>query len=286
MYKKSIKDNSEYLVPFIEGIKYYGYKDIVSSCGTMMILNENGDVLTCGHIANEFQNNSILTRQFQMIMKEMNGASKKEIKEIEKKYNLKKDTPIISNINIPFNIEGEVSIEITKHKYLDLALLRFKNLNTKRKTYPIFCKTFPEQGQSICKLGYAFPNFDIFEYSDKLNRIILKEASSINSTIFPLDGIVTRGLIDEHNNLSMFETSTAGLRGQSGGPIFSPDGVVYGIQSMNSSLDLNFDIHKVVKRGLHVKKVDYTPFINLGIGVASTEIIKFLEENKVKYNSK
>ena len=32
--------------------------------------------------------------------------------------------------------------------------------------------------------------------------------------------------------------------------------------------------------------VNSTPFINLGIGVSSTEIIKFLKDNNIEFNSK
>ena len=45
--------------------------------------------------------------------------------------------------------------------------------------------------------------------------------------------------VDENGNITMFETTSPGLRGQSGGPIFSPDGLIYGIQSMTKHIDLN-----------------------------------------------
>ena len=50
MYKKSIKENSKYLIPFVEGIKYYGSDEIEHVIGTMMVLNKNGDILTCKHL--------------------------------------------------------------------------------------------------------------------------------------------------------------------------------------------------------------------------------------------
>ena len=59
MYKKSIKENSKFLVPFIEGIKYYGSDEIEQAIGTMIILNDHGDVLTCKHVAERFINNDI-----------------------------------------------------------------------------------------------------------------------------------------------------------------------------------------------------------------------------------
>ena len=103
--------------------------------------------------------------------------------------------------------------------------------------------------------------------------------------LFPMDSIMTRLIIDEKGVVSMIETSTPGLRGQSGGPVFSPEGVVYGIQSMTKHLDLNFDVNTTVKRGVTKKKVTYTPFINLGVAISSVKIIEFLKENNIEFDS-
>lgn len=287
MYKKSIKENSKYLLPFIEGIKYYGSDNIVQGLGTMILLNKNGDVLTCKHIANQFIVNNELGRLYPNLINELDKADTKEEKEkLEKKYNLNKESVVLSNINLPFEVTGDVEINVKFHDYLDLALINFKNCKLSSDNYPIFSKKMPEQGQSVCKLGYAFPEYDIFEYSKERHNIILKQNRIENFPLFPMDGIVTRHILDKNNNLSMFEMSTPGLRGQSGGPIFGPDGVVYGIQCMTKHLDLNFDVHQTVNRGNKKIKVDFTPFINLGIGISSEEIIKFLEINKIEFNKR
>lgn len=280
MYKKSIKDNSKFLVPFIQGIKYYGSDEIEHVSGTMIILNENGDLLTCKHIANQFIVNDKLNNNYHILINEINNCkNKEELKQLEKKHNLKKDTVVLSKIDLPFKTSD---IEIKFHKYLDVAVIRFKGIKVKLDNYPVFSTKMPMQGQSVCKLGYAFPEYSLFEYSKEKNDIVLKENKISNFPLFPMDGIVTRHMIDEKGNPSMFEMSTPGIRGQSGGPIFSPEGIVYGIQSMTKQLDLNFDIDGNVKRGIENKKVVYTPFINLGIGVSSSEIIKFLDENNIE----
>lgn len=285
MYKKSIKENSKYLVPFTEGIKYYGSDDLVQAIGTMIILNDHGDILTCKHIAQEFINNLNLAENYNKFIKEINlSKNKDERRKIEKKYNIKNNDVVLTNINLPFEASDNVEIDIIFHKFLDLSVIRFKGISTKIDNYPVFSKDFPDQGQSVCKLGFAFPEYDIFEYSKENDNIIIKENGVSNFPLFPMDGIVTRGIIDENGVKSMFETSTPGLRGQSGGPIFSPDGLVYGIQSMTKHLDLDFDVNSVVKRGIEEKRVNFTPFINLGVGISSTEIIKFLQENNIEFN--
>ena len=286
MYKKSIKENSKYLVPFIEGIKYYGRDELDNGIGTMIVLNDHGDVLTCKHIAERFIMNEELGRKYYELSNKLKHANDKERKLIEEEYNLKDDTIVLSSINLPFKIEKDFNVNIIFHKYLDLAVIRFSGLSTKFDNYPTFSESLPEQGQSVCKLGFAFPEYSIYEYSKESDSIVLKDERIEHYPLFPMDGIVTRLVMDENGNLSMFETSTPGLRGQSGGPVFSPEGLVYGIQSMTSHLDLNFDVDQVVKRGFEEKRVNFTPFINLGLCISSKEVVKFLKENKIDFNSK
>ena len=287
MYKKSVKDNSQYLIPFVEGIKFYGSDNIINNCGTMIILNNKGDILTCAHIAYEFANVDTLNKKYPQIISELKKAKNKgQRSQVEKKYSLKKDTPVLARINIHLNLPIDCPYQVITHKYLDLALIRFKGVDSTRPCYPIFSDKFPEQGQNLCKLGYPFPEYDIFEYSGENESIIIKSNARENYPIFPLDGIMTRGINDGNSIVSMFEMSTPGLKGQSGGPIFSPEGVVYGIQCATEQLDLNLDVSGLVTRGIEKKRVNYTPFINLGVGISSVEIIKFLEENGVEFQCK
>lgn len=287
MYKKSIKEVSNYLIPFIQGIKYYGSNEIEHCLGTMIILNKNGDILTCRHIAEQFiLNNQLNDKYFKVISEIKSIKNSENKKKLEKKYNLNNDTIVLSNIFLPFKVNGDFKINIIFHEYLDLAIIRFNDVKFDIGNYPIFSKNIPLQGQSVCKLGYAFPEYSIYEYSDKTNNIVIKKNIVSNFPLFPLDGIVTRHVMDDNKKLSMFETSTPGLRGQSGGPIFDTDGLVYGIQSMTRQIDLNFDVNGTVKRGINKKNVEFTPFINLGIGISSSEIIKFLEDNNIDFDCK
>ena len=130
---------------------------------------------------------------------------------------------------------------------------------------------------------------DFFEYDNDKNIISIKENACVELPLFPMDGIVTR-----HINLNTgtelyknvwFETSSPGLRGQSGGPIFGPDGLVYGIQSFTVHMDLDYNISKVVLVDSKNLEMPINSFINLGVGVTSLEIIKFLEDNNIKYYS-
>lgn len=77
------------------------------------------------------------------------------------------------------------------------------------------------------------------------------------------------------------ETSTPGLRGQSGGPIFDTEGNIWAIQSQTISLPLGFS--PKLKKGK--KETIEHQFINVGIGVHPDIITQFLDENKVRYET-
>ena len=279
MYKKSLNENSKYLIPFVEGVKYYGSDNIEHNLGTMMVINKNGDILTCKHIASEFVANLELGKTYKSIMDEMdNVKNHQERKMIEKKYELNDESVVLSNINLPFQVNGDIEINIKVHKYLDIALINFKGIKFDIDTFPTFSTKLPLQGQSVCKLGYAFPEYDFFEYSESQRNIVMKKDIIANFPLFPLDGIVTRHVMDENKKISMFETSTPGIGGQSGGPIFDPQGLVYGMQSMTKYMKL--PVNLINKDD----KFDINPYMSLGVGVSSVEIIKFLEENNIKFN--
>ena len=69
----------------------------------------------------------------------------------------------------------------------------------------------------------------------------------------------------------LLETSSPGLRGQSGGPIFDTDGRVWALQSRTTHLPLGFSPEVEVNG----KEVTEHQFLNVGWGVHSETIIDF-----------
>ena len=77
-----------------------------------------------------------------------------------------------------------------------------------------------------------------------------------------------------------------GLKGQSGGPVFDVHGNILGLQSATGHLDLMFDIEFDLERNQKIDHMYEKQFINLGLAISNNQIIKFLDENKIKYNKK
>lgn len=82
--------------------------------------------------------------------------------------------------------------------------------------------------------------------------------------------------------LKYLETSSPGLKGQSGGPTFDVHGNIWAIQSSTNSFPLNFEANKLMnqKQAEHIQN----QYLNVGLGIHSETIIGFLREMNVTFN--
>jgi hypothetical protein len=96
--------------------------------------------------------------------------------------------------------------------------------------------------------------------------------------------MVTRFLAEDPKQFFGIEMSTPGLRGQSGGPLFDKNGIIYGMQFSTKHLHLGFDItDKEILINNKVKKISDYSFIHLGQCIHVDIIKEFLREKGVKY---
>ena len=72
------------------------------------------------------------------------------------------------------------------------------------------------------------------------------------------------------------ETSTPGLRGQSGGPIFDVAGAVCGMQSKTAHLPLGFSPRSKSRR-----RVTEHQFLNVGLAVHAETMLEFFDRHGV-----
>ena len=141
--------------------------------------------------------------------------------------------------------------------------------------YPVFKDpaTGIEPGVSLCRLGFPFPNVRS-TYDPDTGHFTMVDPQLV---FFPNEGIMTR-LIDSgrttdgaHRILSI-ETSSPGLKGQSGGPVYDRDGHVWGIQSRTTHIPLGFDPTITVDG----KQIVEHQFLNLGVAVHVATVISVL----------
>lgn len=265
MYKKACKEALNFIRPMIIGKKYYGVNDILNDIGTIMVVNQNGDMITTKEIAENIILSVDTKDVFTPIFAEMQNKSSKQIKKIEKKYDLNDKTITNICIQIVDVAESITNIEIVFHKYLNLALIKNTNNNLLISKFPKFENSKIMQGQDFVGIGFAFPEYETFIYNKENNDIDLTY-KKMNFPSYPITGIVTRNLIDENGNISEFEISNEIYIGMNGGPVLNKEGKVLGMLSSNKNIYVN---NELIKR--------------VGIVINSTDIINFLKENNVEY---
>jgi hypothetical protein len=136
-------------------------------------------------------------------------------------------------------------------------------------------------GTSLCRLGFPFHDISA-TYDAAADRFDLAP-DVFPVPRFPNDGIYTRLLIvkspDGKEQAKFLETSTPGLRGQSGGPIFNTQGFIWAMQSHTNSLQLGFA--PTVKQGK--KEIVEHQFMHVGWGSHVEEIIDVFRRYNVEF---
>jgi hypothetical protein len=291
MYVDAIEHVDKFTRPIHNIFRTYESEIIQAGAVTLFFVNSDGWALTCRHVADQLIASEHINKRysdFKHEIRELSGKKKlrKIRKELEKKYGFKKGITIEIRNRFINCIEGPLNSTILRHSKADIALIRFENYTR------LLCEEFPifasdssslKPGKMLCRLGYAFAEFTNFEYNHDLDQISWTQTGKSITPRFPIEGMVTRRLLDDQGKVLGFEMSTPGLRGQSGGPVFDSKGVIWGLQAMTKHLDLDFDINQEVLRQGQIKRVHDHAFLHVG-GCIHIEIIKnFLRENNVSF---
>jgi hypothetical protein len=286
MFVKAIKDSAGFTKQLRTIHRTYGSKEVIKSASTLMTINKDGWLLTSKHVAQNFNLANVLNQRYEEYKKDrdINHMSDADLKA---KYQFQKGMPVQLK-NQFFGVFQGVpkSIRVVFHKTLDLALVHVEGDDIKMLSteYPLFSETEVEAGMMLCKLGYPFAEYTCVAYEELTDDINFTQEGQLNSPYFPLEGMVTRK-IGDGNSIVGFEMSTPGIKGQSGGPVFDEQGVVYGVQTGTRSHDLDIKMTKTIRLKEGLVEQDEYAFLNVGIVISSKEVIAFLNENNVKYRS-
>ena len=136
--------------------------------------------------------------------------------------------------------------------------------------FPRFRVREVEIGELLCRMGYPFVDGVKPEW-DKQN------ATFTFQNLFPVPAFVNEALVSRYaqfdNGDRWIETSSPGLKGQSGGPLADASGLICGIQVNTHHYPLGFS-----GRGRN-------QVLNVGRAVHSETVRRFLDEHKIKYYS-
>ena len=264
--------------------RLYIEDNILPGAATLFFVNNEGYAVTCKHVAELIIQAEKINSQYENFKRDLNSGMSRN--EVQAKYNFRDGALLQIKHNFVNCFDKVSGFDCLLHPVHDLAILVFKGFT---KTYYNGFARFIgddesiQQGKSLCRLGYPFPEFNNFIYDKSTEDIMWTNKGNPYSPTFPIDGIVTR-LIRKGNEIVGVEMSTPGLKGQSGGPLFDQEGLIYGMQSSTAHMHLGFDlVDHPVGAGNRQKTVNNFPFLHVGRCVHADVIKKFLKDHGVKF---
>jgi len=293
MFIKAIENASNFTRPIHTIMRTYSGKQLIPGASTIFFVNDKGYAVTCKHVVELIATADQVNQHFNNFRQErqqiLNHPKYKQlIKGLELKYKLQPDSIIQIKHNFIESVDKMSGFTWHLHPTLDLAILKFNDFEKLHYNgYAKFLKNGEDikQGKFLCRLGFPFPEFSNFTFNANTDDIEWTNTGVTVSPRFPLEGMVTRFLGDQQHGLYGIEMSTPGLRGQSGGPLFDQDGIVYGMQFSTKHLHLGFDLEdKEIMINNAPKKVTDYSFIHLGQCIHVNAIKAFLEQNNVEFH--
>lgn len=259
---------------------------VSSSCGTFIIINPEGWILTAGHLFDSFV-------KYQQDMKKI-----KEVEEINARKasmavpgamtlpdTIQLDPKWITNHSFWWGGDGLRITSVYVNREIDIALAKLDGFRPDLvQEYPIFRDPDTMRpGTSICRTGFPFANIATdFDEGSKSFRI---RNGVLPLPFFPNDGIHTRNVLKQNKskegNYDMLyvETSTPGLKGQSGGPIFDTNGHIYAMQVQTNHIPLGF--HPISE--YDGKSIVENQFLNVGIGVHGKLLQQIMRDHHISF---
>lgn len=257
---------------------------------TLFFVNDEGVAITCKHVADLIMQTDAINQkyaEFKTLRAQIPEGRKYRagLQGLEAKTKIKKEM-IVSIKNRIVGVGQFTGITIHTHPTLDLAILVFNDfINKEYTSHATFINYAAKikQGKYLCRYGFPFPEFNNFRYNEDIDDIEWTNEGIQLSPSFPIDGIITRfgGTVAE---LASIEMSTPGLRGQSGGPLFDEDGLVYGMQFVTNSFYLGFDVDnkEIIKDG-RKQKVSDIAFLHVGHCIHVDRIKDFLRQHNILF---
>lgn len=288
MFAKAYELASCFTRPVVTSMRFY---DQSVECGpsAFVVLNDEGWIITVAHLWNSYRAFKQNTRELEAHKKQLEAIKQDQTLTTKQKNKIlrqaKPNARWITNHSFWWSWDGVTIKDVKALPEADILVGRLEPFTqTMVQAYPIIKD--PSKGLSIgtslCKLGY--PLHEIKASFDETNSTFMLAPEALPLPRFPIEGIYTRNAVAGKSRggkyeIKLLETSSPGLKGQSGGPIFDTKGTVWAIQCRTHHYPLGFS-PKVKKNG---KVVEENQFLNVGLGIHPELIVAFLRDNGISF---
>lgn len=287
MFAAALKKVENFTLPVVTA-QIFADGTISAGCGTFIVVNTEGWILTAAHIIQHMlvaEQHKPFFEKYRIDRQAIESRPHQTIKERSKAIRKLTFDPkwIVTHSVIWGLLPGKIT-QFHCDFVADIALGKLEPFDPSSiKVYPTFhdpAKEMPA-GTSLCRLGHPFHN--VSATYDQTTNCFNFGQEVFPVPRFPNDGIHTRIAILKDPNgarqVKFVETSTPGLRGQSGGPVFDVRGNIWGMQSQTHSLPLGFS--PSVKQGS--KEVVEHQFMHVGFASHVEEIIRMFNQYGVSF---
>jgi hypothetical protein len=281
MFSDALEKARLFTFPLIQSVRYFD-GTVQSGAAACVVVNADGWIVTAAHMLDAFMAaqqhaNEILAQQqaaaaIKADPRLKSGERHKQLRRVRENPKWVTNTHSVAFVGN----SGRELVDWTAARDIDLAVARIQPFDPSWvQALPIFKNPKKiRQGTSLCRLGYPFVKIDCaFDTTKSMFSL-----SSPGLPFFPNEGIFAREVLGPKSpngpfGVRFIETSSPGLKGQSGGPLFDIHGTVWGIQSQTQHLDLGFNPNLHLADG---KEVEVHQFMNVGWAVHPATIHEFL----------
>ena len=234
MFAKAYEIAAAFTYPVIVSMRFFD-DTVRCSLGSFIVVNDEGWAITAAHViepasAYRQHQQEIAARALRVrTIEEGPGTPAGKAKRIRA---LPVNKRWLKNYSLWWGEDGRAVAGFRILPEADLALGKLEPFDSSLLSdYPVFRVSPPmDPGRNLCKLG--FPFHDVQASFDPNTENFQLAPGTLPLSRFPLDGIMTRNLAggvsaDGTIEVKFIETSSPGLRGQSGGPVFDVDGRVW-----------------------------------------------------------
>ncbi len=286
MFARALALASHYTRPIVVSARLYDGR-VQCAAGAFVVLNEDGWVLTAAHLlepATLHAAHQVEIARHEAAAREIAAGEGTAAGKAKRVRSLGANPGWIRNYSIWTGWEGRSVAEFHILPDADLALGRIAPFDPGLvSSYPVIRDPATlTPGTSVCKLGYPFHSVST-RFDEEADAFVFADGA-LPMPLFPLEGMITRFRSGSRASggslpVTYVETSTPGLRGQSGGPIFDVEGRVCAIQVHTVHYPLGFSPPVVEQGG---RRLEEHQFLNVGVGVHAETILGFLAQFGVR----
>ncbi len=262
---------------------------IEGGCGACVVINDEGWVVTANHLFRSHDDSlrhaEEISRHYRRVADIQGDRRLSPDARRRKIFRLPANPAWITHHTFWWGADDVHIRDVVRLPEADLAAGRLEPFSPgPPDAYPAFKNPATlAVGTSLCKLGYPFQEITASFRADD-NAFELPPAA-LSLTHFPIEGIFTRTLSggrsrDGRFDVKFVETSSPGVSGQSGGPIFDAAGTVWAVQSRTDFRPFGCCAHS----GANGKRTVEKHFLNVGVGVHPEVIAAFLSANRIRFS--